>query len=216
MRTLIKNSVLALTLSGSLLVSCQETKVVEPAFTPLPTKVETLDLPNEGMANSRVENQCVVKTIDRRNRSEAIQYFLEFCAIPKSSLRSPGHAFVIFRIQHPRMSIVNQGAFGMYPVNSNLQAAVGTVPGHIQNEATTGSLQRITSKLIVRVNSNQYNSAWNIRTRWQNANYKLLESDCVTFTSDVAASVPLTRPNRNVNLNAFPIEYINELIRINN
>ncbi|MEM9753950.1 MAG: hypothetical protein AAF916_11290 [Planctomycetota bacterium] len=145
-----------------------------------------------------------IKSIDRRTYSEENQYYLVFCA----RHGVPGHAFVIWGKEDYENNLSSQRAFGMYPKDKKLR--VGAVPGGVVEEATP----RSDTRLIVRVNREQFEGAASIRSAWAGKDYKLVESDCVTFTSEAAISIGLDVPARWRNLT--PQGMVEALLRENN
>lgn len=151
-----------------------------------------------------------IKTIDKRNRSENTTYFLCFVAKPGV----PGHAFVVFGQENEGRAMSTEEAWGQYPKSSK-KAWMGSVPGGVVNEAMHGNSGSGYSRLIVRVNSDQYRQAKGLLARWQRKDsYQLVAQDCVTFTAEVASTIGLKVPKRSQG-GLLPATFIHSLIQQN-
>jgi hypothetical protein len=147
-----------------------------------------------------------VKKIDRRNASEKYQYFIVFCARGASAT---GHAFVALGVDDFDAKVCRDHAFGLYPKEG--KGVLGSVPGEIVDEVFKSST---THRLIVQVNSPDYQKAEQIREKWKKqGQYRVVEKDCVTFVAAIAEAIRLKTPNRDDALK--PQTFINEMLKLN-
>jgi hypothetical protein len=151
------------------------------------------------------------KVIDRRaDRKGPAQYSLVF--MTRSEL--PGHAFVAFSEDRNSngVGLCLVRAFGFYPGPGH-KGVVGPVPGAIVDEAARNGLSRGEAQLIVRVDRVDYRKAEDIRRRWVDRTYQLTESDCITFSGEVAAAIGLKVPDRERTI--LPVDYVRRLAAAN-
>ena len=145
--------------------------------------------------------------IDKRNRSEEQDYSVAFSTYDGEW----GHAFVMFHWgDEVSRSSRFEGA-GFYPGenDSNLKAAFGGT-GVLENDTWTDS-EKI---LSVQINKPSFDAAQAVRAEWKRPTpYFLGISDCTTFVAEVAEIIGLNMPSRI--LAPYPIEYVTELIQLN-
>ena len=154
---------------------------------------------------------ALTKTIDIRNMSEKNAYYIVFCARKpdiKNNKSLTGHAFVIFGIEDHQKKMSISSAFGFYPKNG--KGIVEAVPGKIAKELFSS---KISSKLIVKVNSHHWQEAKKIKKKWQNKKYHLTKSDCVSYVIETANAIGIKVAKRK-KLD-LPYEYIDKLIAKN-
>lgn len=140
-----------------------------------------------------------------------VKYFVVFCA--KGGV--PGHAFVSFgKEDNNKQASITDGSWGLYPKSSYEGASspvIGEVPGNIANDFLT----KIDLRLIKEVDFNTYNKALSLKKDWSSKNYKLLESDCLSFLIAVANTVSgLKLPERS-GLANLPVQYLQKLLEMN-
>lgn len=158
-------------------------------------------------------DKATVKKIDRRNASSENRYFLVFCARGGSLT---GHAFVVVGKEDAQAQRSTQDAFGLYPKSG--VGVLGTVPGEIVNEATKGSLAKVTDRLIVEVSVGHHERTEKIRRKWvDKGEYRLVLEDCVSFVEEIAKSIGLRTPSRlgPDGKGLMPQAFIRNLIKLN-
>lgn len=150
--------------------------------------------------------------IDRRLYSEESQYFLVFAA--REGLT--GHAFVAWATEDHRARMSTESAFGMYARSGveGIVSVLGFVPGGIADEALRAPGREIDVRLIVQVNSEAYEAAEEVLRRWSGRDYRLVEQDCVRFTSEVAAAIGLRTPSRRLGT-LRPMSFVRQLVELN-
>lgn len=131
-----------------------------------------------------------------------------------------GHAYVTWGRENPELQRSEQFCFGMYAVGTDKKQLVfGRVDGELQDRDCF-SIGNTTHRLIVKVNEEIYNDSvrvyekWNRRLETGELNYKLINSDCVSFLIEVANSVGINVPKRDLS-STFPQNYLEKLIKYN-
>jgi len=162
--------------------------------------------------NAAAAAQQVVE-IDLRNRSEDGAFSLVFLA-RDASVTSFGHAWVGWGTEDEVQLASVWEAFGLYPSESDkAKAAFGGVPGEIQPEGFAAG----TTALIVRVNSDVFETARAIRIEWArrlragDIDYNLYERNCIDFASAVATAVGLAVPQDTL----LPQAFMKRLVEMN-
>jgi len=151
-----------------------------------------------------------VKRIDLRNGSGISTFYLVFAAREGSPV---GHAFVIWGSDDADKQMCVQNAFGLYPQKG--KGVFGEVAGEIANESLKGGMSKISDRLIVIVNSWHHSKAESIRREWaRRGNYRVAESDCVSFIDAVARAIGLKTPKRSLST-LKPQWYVRELMKLN-
>lgn len=133
-----------------------------------------------------------------------------FCARPGV----PGHAMVILGKDDEAKQACTVEAFGFYP-SSGTKAVLGPVPGKMADEFLQGrGVARSACRVIVRVDQPLFDKVEGIRAKWAGkTNYRLLTSDCVSFTSEVGHALGLRLPDRSHA--KLPVTYIEKLYELN-
>ena len=163
------------------------------------------------------------EVVEEVNMSESGDgnYYLVFMArgpVP------PGHAFVMWGREDDEKQMSTFKAFGLYPDSDNeLKIVFGEVPGEIKDEWQSDKMSDITHRLIVKVNKAAYQKSLQVKRKWETNfqeteistnTYELIKKDCVTFASDIARSIGLLIPDRNLST-YLPEDFIRALIDIN-
>jgi hypothetical protein len=160
------------------------------------------------------------KYVDQRQKKDLSHYYIEFCAVPAHGsglFWKPGHVFVSFFEHTPLDRLQSRGIVGMYPVNKLVGIGsffFGPLPGGLENELYRKSIYRTTRRLIIRVDSNQFEAAWDIQKKWSSEDvYQLVAHDCVTFMGEIAHTLGMESPPRFPYL--LPFDYLEALIERN-
>lgn len=126
----------------------------------------------------------------------------------------PGHAMVILGKEDEKQMISSIEAFGFYPIDAT-KAVFGRVPGKIADElATAKGIGGLTSRLILKVDKADFDKVEGIRARWASKkDYKVLESDCVSFVTEVADALKLKTPKRDDA--KLPVSFLEKLVDTN-
>jgi hypothetical protein len=154
---------------------------------------------------------------DQRRNVDDGRFYIEFCAVPHRGsglFWKPGHVFVSFFEESPTGGIQSRGILGMHPDIKLFGISsffFGPVSGGLKNELYRKSIYRTTKRLIVRVDSEQFEAAWDIQKKWSSVDvYQLIANDCVTFMDEVATTIGLESPPRFPHL--LPFDYLEALI----
>jgi hypothetical protein len=160
------------------------------------------------------------KYADQREIMDESHYYIEFCAVPARGsglFWKPGHVFVSFFEHTPSGRLQSRGMVGMYPVNKLVGIGsffFGPLPGGLENELYRKSIYRTTRRLIIRVDSDQFEAAWDIQKKWSSEDvYQLVAHDCVTFMDEIALTLGMESPPRFPYL--LPFDYLEALIERN-
>ncbi len=147
---------------------------------------------------------------DLRARGSASSLSVVLCARPGV----PGHAMVILGKDDETKKACTIEAFGFYPT-SGTKAVFGPVPGKVADEFLQGrGIGAAACRIIVRVDQPRFDKIEAIRKKWAGKkDYRLLEADCVTFTSEVAGSLGLKLPDRKDA--KLPVTFIQKLYELN-
>lgn len=149
------------------------------------------------------------KTIDRRNASAESRYRIVFAARGGTLT---GHAFVAWCVEDSTKRMSIQDAFGFYPESG--KGVLGEVPGKIVDEFQGGGVRSASDQLIVCVGEEAFRKADAIRKKWVGKKYSVAENDCVSFVQEVALSLGLNTPDRNLDT-LKPQDFISALIKNN-
>jgi hypothetical protein len=170
----------------------------------------SIALPMSGFCSTIAWAQ-IVKTIDRRVRSDDHLFGLTFSA-EKSSDASPlGHAFILWQAEDDSKQMSTSEAIGFYPAGDadGLKLIFGTA-GDLESDVGTPA----DYKLTVLLNADQYQSALARKTNWeQDGTYDLLWNNCTTHVADIASSIGLTTSSGNWQP---PENYLQDLMNNNN
>jgi len=149
-----------------------------------------------------------VKTVDLRNSTDADgnHYYIVFMARGESM---SGHAFAALGVDDATAKSCRSRTFGFYPV-SGKKGVLGPVPGKIVDEG----FARSTHRLVVQINKRHFDAAENIRLKWsRKKNFRLLESDCVSFIEEIAAAVGAKTPPRTAA--KLPQTFVGKMLNLN-
>ena len=152
------------------------------------------------------------------------KYYIIFCA----ENGFPGHAFLSFGKEDNIKQASTIESWGFAPANNfariELIASVivsGTILGNVSlpGAITNNSKIKADYTLSKEVDFNTYNKAIAVKNKWSNNEYKLTESDCVSFLIEVADEVAKTVsgfivPPRS-GLENWPAKYLQKLIELN-
>jgi hypothetical protein len=123
-----------------------------------------------------------------------------------------GHAMVILGREDGKKMVSSIEAFGFYPKEG--KGVLGPVPGMIADELAQGKgVARANTRVILRVDKEQFDKIDAVRKKWLQAKYQVLEADCVTFTSEVATTLGLKIPNRETA--KLPVAFIEKIAELN-
>lgn len=157
---------------------------------------------------------------DQRQIKDESHFYIEFCAVPARGsglFWKPGHVFVSFFEHTPSGRLQSRGMVGMYPVNKLVGMGsffFGPLPGGLENELYRKSIYRTTRRLIIRVDSHQFEAAWDIQKKWSSEDvYQLVAHDCVTFMDEIAYTLGMQSPPRFPYL--LPFDYLEALMERN-
>jgi hypothetical protein len=147
---------------------------------------------------------------DLRGRGSTSSLSVALCARPGV----PGHAMVILGKDDETKKVCTVQAFGYYPTK-RLKAILGSVPGKLADEFLQGSgIGGSACRIIVRVDQPLFEKVEAVRKKWAaKKDYKLLEADCVTFTSEVGKILGLKLPDREDA--KLPVTFIKKLYELN-
>ncbi len=152
------------------------------------------------------DSDPVVK--DLRKNEAGSNLFVAFCARDVA----PGHAFIVLGNHDENKELCSVEALGFYPKDG--KGIVGPVPGEVANEfLKPRSVPRGACRLILQVSKEQYEAAERVRMKWANRKYQLLESDCVSFSKEIAKVLHLKIPDDGAA--KHPQLFVNSLIKMN-
>ena len=141
-----------------------------------------------------------VATLDLTTHIDPEPHFIVFCGRDNSLT---GHAFVAWgREDSAHQMSVSDGAFGLYPqsdqgVADTVKMVFAPVPGRIAQEEVRRSLAADLIRLIVRVDRATYQATLARKAAWAaRTDYQLIERDCISFASEIAAATGLALPPR--------------------
>ncbi|MEM9762372.1 MAG: hypothetical protein AAF160_20795 [Pseudomonadota bacterium] len=161
--------------------------------------------------------------IDKRVRTESLDYRIAFCSRLSDGSSFPTHAFVVYTRAVPNGEANFMLATGWAPAAGS-KYTTDAVVGAFSQEILTDRSQTCVPVLV---NSDVWESALN-SARAMNFEevlrgdidqladgflvYRLLESDCITFIQSIARQIGLAVPDRGLKK---PVEYIPELAKAN-
>jgi hypothetical protein len=127
----------------------------------------------------------------------------------------PGHAMVVLGKDDEKQRACTVHAFGFYPNGG--AGVLGPVPGKIADEFREGRGLGGSGacRIILRVDPKQFEKVESVHRRWsEKKDYRVLQSDCVTFVGEVAATLGLKVPDRSqAKLPTTFVERLRELNR---
>lgn len=139
---------------------------------------------------------AVSRSLDARFRPDdkSGRYFIVIAA-RRPDLPSPsGHAFIVWGREDSSAQMSSQVKFGFYPKEGvDMQTVLGSdVPGDIVAESLESTnYQRISGRLIVQVNKEDYENAQSRIAVWKTSDYNLYSKNCISFAKDVASTIGL-------------------------
>lgn len=138
------------------------------------------------------------KYIDLRVKSEAFDYEVHFCYRPSPGyFGKPGHAYAAFAKKDNNSKKIQFRAFGA--TTKGITDIFGG-DGYIKPEYQSHMYQNC---LIVQVNSELYNAAWNqakplfSEPEYAYWNYHITDNSCVDYARRIARSIGLKVNNNN-------------------
>jgi hypothetical protein len=106
-----------------------------------------------------------------------------------------------------------QVTFGFYPKDGvDMQTVLGSdVPGDIVAESMESTnYQRISGRLIVQVNKEDYESAQARIAAWKTNDYNLYATNCISFAKDVASTIGLL--GTDIPVNQLPANFFTAMV----
>lgn len=156
-----------------------------------------------------------LRSLDARFRpsENGNKYFIVLAA-RRPDLPSPsGHAFIVWGKEDATAQMSSQATFGFYPKNSiDLEVVLGeSVPGDVLAESLESTNhQRISGRLIVEVNREDYEKAQARIAPWKTNDYNLYAQNCISFAKDVAETIGLQ--GTTISVNQLPANFFTALI----
>lgn len=122
-----------------------------------------------------------------------------------------GHAFVLFFYESEEEQMtVYDGTWGFYPKDGK---GIFHGPGEIRDDYPRQS--NAIHWLRLSISKEQYYKALAVKTTWENKEYTLTKSDCVSFITEVAQALgDIDIPDR-AYLENFPVSFLGKLIELN-
>lgn len=145
--------------------------------------------------------------IDKRNRSEELDYSIAFAAYDGEW----GHSFVMFFWGDVVTRSSRFEGVGFYPGegDNNLKVAFGS-EGVLDNDTWTAA----ELVLSIQVNKDVFDAAREVESRWKRPSpYILGITDCTTFVDEMADAVGIATPPRV--LAPYPFQYMEALVQLN-
>lgn len=126
-----------------------------------------------------------------------------------------GHAFLC--VAYHLNSGIKEECFGFYPKGGGLDMLIGG-PGVADNEALMKKPNRfnpgeLTGEVSVKVTDTQLKATYKTLNEWNAKNYKLTNSNCISFVNAVAAGAGLKTPEQVGGM--LPTTYLSELKKLN-
>lgn len=161
--------------------------------------------------------------VDKRIRTEPLDYRIGFCSRLSDGNILPTHAFVIYTRAEPGQSADFMLATGWAPA-AGKKFTTNAVVGAFSEEILTDRSQNC---LPVLVNSEAWQAALDAaravdfeevfegdidQLAERFSVYRLLENDCITFVQSIAGQIGLKVPDRGAKR---PVDYIPELAKAN-
>lgn len=161
--------------------------------------------------------------VDKRIRSENLDYRIAFCARPSDGRPLPTHAFVVYSRAQPDGTVDFMRATGWAPAAGSKYTSSAVI-GAFSDEIYTDAAQVC---LPVLVNSEVWQNALDLANAVNYEEvfygdiaqlserfsvYRLLESDCITFVQSIAESIGLVVPDRGA---LRPVDYVPRLAEAN-
>lgn len=153
-------------------------------------------------------NAVIIKHIDKKVRTENVEYAISIAA-EEGEL---GHAFVVWNYGDATSSMTTQQVVGFYPQSdkNTYKALFGFSAGQIVDDSN----EKPEIKIIVSLNSEEYNKARRVFEKWNDSkNYLLGFSDCTSFVAEIGSAVGLNMPSRL--FAPYPIDYVKKIGDLN-
>lgn len=121
-------------------------------------------------------------------------YFIVVAARGPDLPSPSGHAFIVWGKEDVAEQMSSQVTFGFYTKDGiDVSAVLGDdVPGEVLAESLKSTNhQRLSGRLIVQVNKEDYDKAQERIAAWRTSDYNLYAQNCISFAKDVAAVIGL-------------------------
>jgi hypothetical protein len=157
-----------------------------------------------------------LRSLDARFRpsEDSGNYFI-VVATRRPDLPSPsGHAFIVWGKEDSSAQLSSQVTFGFYPKDGiDAQTILGSdVPGDIVAESLESTNhQRISGRLIVQVNKEDFETAQARIAAWKTSDYNLYAKNCISFAKDVSSTIGLL--GTDIPVDQIPANFFTAMIK---
>lgn len=153
--------------------------------------------------------------ISNKGKDSTKTYYIGLAACGGSPT---GHAFVLWGESNGKDSAIIFSAYGFYPQHhtwpNHFKSVIFKVPGEIESEIGTGSLEDMREFIIIKVNDTLYKEIRVMLKEWAKKDFKLFTNDCVTFVQKAGKKTSLKIPGRN--LQTFtPKKFLRKILELN-